>query len=240
MDFLPGGHVDMEIPKYFIFVCASARQSAYKEVLDNCKYLLKLVDNPEDALTACVQVPPIAIIIDMVTGMRAGNNNTSLQVLYNLELAWPVLRSTSKKGQPINVISTSPQNTAPFQEGLEAIVKQDPTWVVVDTSRHFIRQERLCRAKFKLENHTDWTLTTITSISSGGCFMINYSPPSLETKMTVVIQDLGDHLHCVEGTVSWIRHWDEGPKFPGIALTFKPSSIPESLPAALSQFILEK
>ena len=85
--------------KYFILLCSEKRQGTYDEVIAEASYPVEVVNTPDECLKACVREPPYAVIVDMITGMRAGSTNTSLLVLYNLELTWPVLRSTAKRNE---------------------------------------------------------------------------------------------------------------------------------------------
>ena len=113
---------------YFVLICSTRRRRAYQEVLDQSSHPIVVVDTPEEALRQVVRRPPIAVIVDMITGMRAGASNTSLLVLYNLELAWPVVRGTTKQNEPISIVATSPQRTAPFVEALDSMVEGIDEW----------------------------------------------------------------------------------------------------------------
>ena len=102
---------------YFVLICSTRRRRAYQEVLDQSSHPIVVVDTPEEALRQVVRRPPIAVIVDMITGMRAGASNTSLLVLYNLELAWPVVRGTTKQNEPISIVATSPSTDRAFCRG---------------------------------------------------------------------------------------------------------------------------
>ena len=62
---------------YFVLICSTRRRRAYQEVLDQSSHPIVVVDTPEEALRQVVRRPPIAVIVDMITGMRAGASNTS-------------------------------------------------------------------------------------------------------------------------------------------------------------------
>jgi len=228
-----------EETKYFILLCSAKRQSAYDEVMANAQYPVELVNTPDECLKACVRQPPYAVIVDMITGMRAGSTNTSLLVLYNLELTWPVLRSTAKRDEPIMIVSTSPQNTAPFVEALCAIATDDPSWLRPQTPRRFIRQAVQCRSRSRVKDESDsWHQGTIMELSTGGCFLITYEPLPINSRMELEIWDLTDDAMKVEGDVVWIRAWDNGPELPGMGVAFDLSSVPPELAKALGSVIV--
>lgn len=225
--------------KYFIVLCSPKRQRTYDEVVANATYPVEVVDTPDECLKACVRQPPCAVIVDMITGMRAGSTNTSLLVLYNLELAWPVLRSTAKRDEPVMIVSTSPQNTAPFVEALEAIATNDPNWLRPQTPRRFIRQSVQCRSRSRVKDQADkWHQGTIMELSTGGCFLITYEPLPIDSQMELEIWDLGEHILKAEGRVVWIRDWGDGPELPGMGVAFDLDSVPQELAKALGQVII--
>ena len=228
-----------EETKYFILLCSEKRQGTYDEVIANASYPVEVVNTPDECLKACVREPPCAVIVDMITGMRAGSTNTSLLVLYNLELTWPVLRSTAKRNEPIMIVSTSPQNTAPFVEAINAIATDDPAWLRPQTPRRFIRQTVQCRSRSRVTGEDDrWHQGTIMELSTGGCFLITYEPLPIDSQMELEIWDLTDKVMTVRGHVVWIRAWDDGPELPGMGVAFDLSSVPPELAKALGQAIL--
>jgi|MDSW01.1.fsa_nt_gb hypothetical protein len=225
--------------KYFILLCSEKRQGTYDEVIAQASYPVEVVNTPDECLKACVREPPYAVIVDMITGMRAGSTNTSLLVLYNLELTWPVLRSTAKRNEPVMIVSTSPQNTAPFVEAISAIATNDPSWLRPQTPRRFIRQTVQCRSRSRVTGEEDrWHQGTIMEISTGGCFLITYEPLPIDSQMELEIWDLSDKVMTVRGHVVWIRAWDDGPELPGMGVAFDLSSVPPELAKALGQAIL--
>lgn len=228
-----------EESKYFILLCSAKRQATYDEVIANSEYPVELVNTPDECLKACVRQPPYAVIVDMITGMRAGSTNTSLLVLYNLELTWPVLRSTAKRNEPVMIVSTSPQNTAPFTEALSAIATDDPSWLRPQTPRRFIRQTVQCRSRSRVLKESDhWHQGTIMELSTGGCFLITYDPLPIDSEMELEIWDLADEVMSVQGHVVWIRAWDDGPELPGMGVAFDLESVPPELAKALGQAII--
>ena len=223
---------------HFILLCSERRQKAYSEAVSSAEYPVEVVPSPEEALRACVRNPPLAVIVDMVTGMRAGNANTSLLALYNLELDWPVLRGTAKKNEPVMVLSTSPQISAPFCEGLLAIARNDPEWGRRESSRKFIRQEIQCRARVQLMNNSDWLVGTVTEMSTGGCFIVTYEPLPVDSSLRVEIRDLTDPPIIIEAKVVWTRNWDDSVKLPGMGLHFGSGAAPPELAEALNKQLL--
>ena len=223
---------------HFILLCSEKRQEAYSEAVSSAEYPVEVVPSPEDALRACVRNPPLAVIVDMVTGMRAGNANTSLLALYNLELNWPVLRGTAKKNEPVMVLSTSPQISAPFCEGLVAIACEDPLWGQRESPRKFIRQEIQCRARVQLTDSGEWQVGTVMEMSTGGCFVVSYEPLPSESAVQVEIRDLTDSPIVLAARIVWTRNWSDSVKLPGMGLQFEFDSVPSELADALSKRFL--
>ena len=223
---------------YFILLCSAKRQKAYDEILSNCSHDVQVVDTPDQALQACVREPPAAVVVDMVTGMRAGTNNTSLLVLYNLELTWPVVRSTAKKNEPVTIISTSPQNTAPFLDALDGIATADSSWVKPLTPRRFIRQAVQCRARTRPIGQENWDHATVLEISTGGCFMVSYTPYPIDSKCEVEVWDIAGEIQTLDARVVWIRSWTDGPQLPGMGLAFNLDAVSKELTEALGESIV--
>ena len=223
---------------HFILLCSAKRQKAYSEAVSAAEYPVEVVPSPEEALRACVRNPPLAVIVDMVTGMRAGNANTSLLALYNLELNWPVLRGTAKKNEPVMVLSTSPQISAPFCEGLLAIACEDPNWGQRESPRRFIRQEIQCRARVRLSNDADWQVGTVMEMSTGGCFVLSYEPLPVNSSVQLEIRDLTESPITLEARIVWTRNWNDSVKLPGMGLQFDWESPSAELADALSKRFL--
>ena len=228
----------MSAQDHFILLCSEKRQLAYAEVIAAANFPVEVVHSPEEALAACVRKPPLALIVDTVTGMRSGNANTSLLALYNLELSWPVLRGTAKKNEAVTVLSTSSQISAPFCEGLAAVAANSPQWNTQTSRRRFIRQRVQCRSRAQLSGTPDWSLGTILDLSGGGCFVVSFAPLPIESSLTIEILDLVDSPIMVSGRVVWNRLWEDGTELPGMGIQFDAESVPLSLIDALSKCLL--
>lgn len=214
---------------YFVLICSTRRRRAYQEVLDESQQPIVVVDTPEEALRQVVRRPPIAVIVDMITGMRAGASNTSLLVLYNLELAWPVVRGTTKQNEPVSIVATSPQRTAPFVEALDSMVKGISEWTAPAAPRRYIRQAIQCRARVLLEGEKDWHRGTILEISAGGCYMVTYDTIARDTQLEIEVRDIGDTYAHLKGRVVWSRNWEESTQLPGVGIAFDEATVPEAL-----------
>ena len=214
---------------YFVLICSSRRRRAYQEVLDSSEHPIVVVDTPEEALRQVVRRPPIAVIVDMITGMRAGASNTSLLVLYNLELAWPVVRGTTKQNEPVSIVATSPQRTAPFVEALDSMTNDINDWTAPAAPRRYSRQAIQCRARVLPEGDTQWRRGTILELSAGGCFMVSYEPIPEGTSIEIEVRDIGDTFAHLKGHVVWSRSWEDSTQLPGIGIAFDEPSVPEAL-----------
>ena len=214
---------------YFVLICSTRRRRAYQEVLDESGHPIVVVDTPEEALRQVVRRPPIAVIVDMITGMRAGASNTSLLVLYNLELAWPVVRGTTKQNEPVSIVATSPQRTAPFVEALDSMIEGISEWTAPAAPRRYIRQAIQCRARVLPEGQKDWHRGTILELSAGGCYMVTYDMIAQDTQLEIEVRDIGDTYAHLNGRVVWSRGWEESTQLPGIGIAFDEATVPEAL-----------
>lgn len=227
----------MSGPRHYILLCSDKRQQAYSEAISKAPHPIEVVSSPEQALQACIRNPPLAVIIDMMTSMRMGTTDTSLLALYSLELSWPVLQATAKKNEPVMLVSTSPKIRAPLSEGLAAIAANSPQWNRRKSNRRFIRQQVQCRTRIRPHNAADWLEGTIVEMSTGGCFVVTFSPLPAKTKVVVEILDLDHSPIVTNGSVVWIRDWADSVKLPGMGLQFEFQSVPPQLADALAKLI---
>ncbi len=220
-------------PNRFILLCEESRGKRYKTAIDSVSYDVEIVNTAEDVFRQCVQRAPYAVIVDMVSGMHL--NSERLNILYNLALAWPVVRCRTRHDGPFVIISTNPINRANMEDALGQIAAGDPAWQPKQAIRRDIRVELQLRARWRNgAADGEWALGTILNISSGGCFLHLYENESLGTELQLEILDLvGFPLH-VSGKVVWRRSWDDGVQLPGMGVTFEAGDGLEELRANLA------
>ena len=89
----------------FVVLCDAERQERYSTELHSADHQVEMLDDVVDVLKTCIRHPPLAVIVDMVSGRKM--NGDAIVALTNLELSWPILRCRKKPGGGLMVISTS-------------------------------------------------------------------------------------------------------------------------------------
>ena len=97
---------------YFVLICSTRRRRAYQEVLDESQQAIVVVDTPEEALRQVVRRPPIAVIVDMITGMRAGASTRAYWFSTILNSPGPSFEERQNKTNPFPLLLLHPQRTA--------------------------------------------------------------------------------------------------------------------------------
>ena len=207
-------------PNRFILLCEESRCDRYFPCIEAVSYEVEVVTNADDVFRLCVERAPYAVIVDMVSGMHL--NSERLNILYNLSLAWPVVRCRTRHDGPFVIISTNPINRSNFEDALGQIATGDPAWQPKETIRRDIRVELQLRARWRNSGtEADWKLGTILNLSAGGCFLHLYENQDLGTEMELEILDLVEFPLHIEGKVVWRRSWDDGVMLPGMGVTFE-------------------
>ena len=221
-----------------VLLCLEKRQKAYAESVAKCSVQVRVANSAAEALKSCVENPPACVIIDMVTGMRIGNNDRGLLTLYNLELNWPVLRGTVKRGEPAMIVSTEPQRSAEFSQAIEELIAGSDSWGERRWPRRFIRIPVKARARLRRKGHDSWIRGTIREMSTGGCSITFYGEAPIGADVEVEIRDIGPQF-IINGKIVWSRMWEDSVEPPSVGVEFFKSEVPAELAILLSRFLTE-
>jgi hypothetical protein len=203
----------------FVVLCDVERQERYSGELETSKHQVEMLDDVVEVLKTCIRNPPLAVIVDMVSGRKM--NGDAIVALTNLELSWPILRCRKKPGGGLMVISTHPINRAPFIEALDEISVGSPAWTRDDVLRKHVRLPVQLRARVMCGDDELWEMGTILNIGARGCFFHTYKSAEKNTPITVELRDLYDLPFEIKGRVAWARTWRQSPKLPGFGIVFE-------------------
>lgn len=203
----------------FVVLCDAERQPRYSTELVEASHQVEMVDDVVEVFKSCIRRPPLAVIVDMVSGRKM--NGDAIVALTNLELSWPILRCRKKPGGGLMVISTHPINRAPFIEALDEISVGSPAWSRDDVLRKDVRLAVQLRGRLKFGEDEGWEMGTILNIGARGCFFHTYKHAEKGTPVTVELRDLYDLPFEIRGRVAWTRKWRQSPKLPGFGIVFE-------------------
>ncbi|MEZ4270874.1 MAG: PilZ domain-containing protein [Myxococcota bacterium] len=213
-------------PGRFVLLCEPERQTRYLNAIDQCQHAIALADCVDTVIQECLRHPPEAILIDLISGMRAGT--PEMRTLQNLDMAWPVLRANAQDTDPIIIVSTTPAISAPFNEALNAIAMGYESWHQPTFKRKYIRIPVQCRARIRAAGSTRHIPATVLELTPRGCFVVNYAPFDPPCSIEIEIHDIVETPIALNARVAWTRQWQDSPLFPGNGLYF-PQDIPEAL-----------
>lgn len=208
----------MTVEHRFVVLCDEERQAPYESELSGGPHHVELLGDVAEVLKSCIREPPLAVIVDMVSGRKM--NGDGIVALTNLELHWPILRCRKKPGGGLMVISTHPINRAPFIQALDEIAVGDSGWTRDDILRKQVRLPVQIRARVRLLEAEDWHMGTVLNLGAKGCFFHCYEMFEKHSTVVVELRDLFDLPFEMQGTVAWMRSWRQSPKLPGFGVVF--------------------
>ncbi|MBF0274686.1 MAG: PilZ domain-containing protein [Nitrospinae bacterium] len=221
----------------FLFLCEGYRQENYHDTLGNYKDEIVFYQDIDKLLHHCIEKPPNAVFVDLKTSMR-NTSNSLLNTLYRLNMNWPVLRCNMGGDGSASVMSIKGEdNGESLSEVIKNIMNNDPDWSISKINRIFMRADVTCRIQMHKVGEKKWGLGNITSLSSGGSYVISYDPPDIGETIRLKIMDISSTPIDCKGEVKWVRRWDEGTQLPGVGLTFDRRSFTSPHKKALVEFL---
>lgn len=211
---------------YFLLLSIGERQLVYEAALKTLTSPIVVVDGMLPLLSACVERPPLGVLVDAPSAARIGA--ALVNPLFELRMAWPVMRCTVRPDGVATVMCTSPDQQGPLAEALDAIASGDPRWRSPWRRRH-VRVEILCRARIRQSNGDQWLEGNCLDLSRNGLFFICYEPPEAGALLDVEVWDLGEKPASCTGCVVRKRRWEDGPELPGIGIGIDSTTVPSTL-----------
>lgn len=216
----------------FYFLCLKDRRVIYGSIIANTPYQFVFFDHPEDLVKQCLGDPPLAILIDIQTSIRIGT--TSLNILENLYVMWPILRcSISKSGFALASCST-PAKRENLNSALDAIARGDKSWFNRKYNRKHIRLDIPCRMRIRKLGNKIWCRGNCLNISSGGFFAVTYDPPEKNSVVEIQLLDLTDEPISFRAKAVWSRKWDDTQQLPGSGIAISADDCTDEFRQALS------
>lgn len=203
---------------YFAFLCLREKQSRYHEQLRLSPLPIRFTSDVGSLLRHCLENPPRAMLLDVCTCARLGAR--AVAPLFELRVAWPVLRSNVLANGAANVMCTTPQCSAPLLQALAEIAADSPRWQHPRHRRRHLRINVNCRVRVREKASRTWEMGNTLDVSSGGAFVVCYQSPRCGTRVEVELHDLNESPIHLEGKVAWSRGWEDSSNLPGMALDF--------------------
>ena len=102
----------MGVENRFVVLCDSERQERYAVELGEVSHEVEMLDDVVEVLKTCIRHPPLAVIVDMVSGRKM--NGDAIVALTNLELSWPILRCREKTRWRLDGYLHAPHQSCAF------------------------------------------------------------------------------------------------------------------------------
>lgn len=210
----------MSAEPLFIFLCTENRRDLYRGLLRDTPYPYRFHSNVEQLLIDCLKSPPLAIIVDLRSLVAIGSD--SMKNIYNLKTVWPVMRCNVHQDGSATVMCLEPNRTEKLLEALADIAAGDEGWIASGKFRKFLRLPLCLRTRIR-EADQPWEKGNTVDVSVRGAFVVNYQDHSKDTPIEVELYDLTDTGPLrIEGTIRWLRSWDEPGKLAGVGIAFEP------------------
>lgn len=221
----------------FILLCAKERQSKYESILKDLPHEVVLMDAYEPLVRRCIESPPTAVLVDMVTGTRLGS--IKIASLDALNAYWPVVRCNTAASGSVNVMHRDSQKSDPLPETLDAIHRGDPSWEVSNSRGRYIRVAAQGRVRMKIKGDASWLPGNLVNLSMGGAFVLTYEPPASGVGIFLEFIDLQETPLRCEAQIVWTRQWKDGPQLPGIGVELDPAALAPQLRQVLLEYLVD-
>jgi len=209
----------------FLLLVSEDRRTVYGDVMGERP--ARFVSTAYDAVRQCVSDPPLALLLDLATTLRAGVAETA--PLYELGIDLPILRCSGGDQGALIAMCQAPFKREPLGLALEEIIQGDPTWKHPSNLRRFVRVSHGTRVLFSAVGSEDWKRANSQSLSVSGLFVLSQDVPAVGTDVLLRLLDCGEREISVSASVAWVHRWEEGPHLPGCGVNFDPSTVPDTL-----------
>ena len=199
----------------FIFLCLKERQGMYKPGISSLSHEFFFVDGLDLLARTCIEEPPAAILIDVVSGMRIGTDK--MIPIYNLNSHWPVIRCNISNQGSARIIGNQDE---PFSQALNAIARGGPSGGDPNFQRRAIRMAAPLRVRIIQENKDNWRPGNISSLCAGGCSVIAYDLPQPGEAVHLEILDMSAEPQKREAKTVWTRRWEDSAQLPCAGFSF--------------------
>ncbi len=221
----------------FYFLCAPDRENIYTTHLaETTNQPTRFFQDTHTLLIECLRHPPLALVIDMATQIALGSND--IAYLYDLKMAWPVLRCKHQSDNHFAVMCLHPMQVGALSDALQAIAARDPQWIPPTAQRHYPRAGLRCRARYRLAD-SPWQPSNTLNISAGGLFIITYDDLPKHTRLQVELLPPDRDPVTVTGVILNTRPWEDSPDPPGVGILVSDQAACDTLATLITQDPIE-
>lgn len=179
---------------------------------------LEFVDSPAAVLRHSVVDPPVALCVDMLTGIRLGSERAAR--LFELPVRWPLLRGTITPEGEARYLCLKPYRGGRMLDALPPLVAGE-RWPDGNSRRRFLRLPIQSRAWIRDADEPQCRRGHVLSLSGGGAHVVSEAAlPPVDSRATLELIDLPTGPVRVSGRVVWRRGWEDGPYIPGFGMEF--------------------
>lgn len=199
-------------------LCTSDRRAFYEQRFSKTNRRPVYYEYLSELLSDCVAEPPLAIVLDFPSALRAGA--VAMSFLSNLGVDWPVLRVKPLPNGNVQALCLDPANRGELLHALEHIAASDPKWHSSHVKRHYVRLKIDCRVCWRGPQEGPWSHGNGLNLSVAGAFILAPTPPEVGQTVELEIWDIDDERIELQAVVMRSRTWERGPKTPGFAVRF--------------------
>lgn len=209
---------------YFLCLCSAEHQALIQAQCAASAHRIVFVETVDDVLKRGLELPPLALILEISTAIRIGAERMSK--FLNLGVNWPVMRCAVGADGAARVMCFEPPHGESLLTALDAIAAGDPSWQHPRFKRRHLRLNLPGRVRLRPLTEERWRMGNLMGISCGGCFVaMTADAPPLESLLELELVDFEPHGVLVQGEVVWTRSWDESLELPGIGIEFDPATV---------------
>lgn len=227
-----GGHAQ----GYFLLLCCRENREYFEAEFAQAGAQVVTASSIEEVLRYGFMLPPLAIVIDTYSATRIGTEKIS--GLFNLGVAWPVMRANLADHREIRVICLEPVKSQSLASAIAEIASGDPTWIHPRFFRKSMRIDLRTRARIRESSGEPWRQANLLSMSVGGAYLVlGEAVPAKGASVEVEILDLRPRPLYTRGKIAWRRTWEDGPDLPGVGVEFDPDAVTSELRTLVAQTI---
>lgn len=220
----------------FLVLCDKKFERLYAlqfaDVSEDCSIEFRFVNSPKLFTLQCLQNAPTAGLVDLATLIRGKTED--MNRLFDFRSVWPVLRSRIGSDGSGEIMRVDPPLKGNFQETIAQLAEGGSVWLNSEESREQLRCGVRCRARWRVAgSEGEWNHVNIETLARNGCAIVASDPPRNGTPLELEILDLPGGSAVLNGSVAWVRQWEDSVEIPRCGVKFSQESIPETLLEAL-------
>jgi Tfp pilus assembly protein PilZ len=203
-----------------LLVCSEGvARDKYQEGLRNSGVQLDTVSSLEELYDAMVKTPYNGVLIDIITKIRASQDEKVL--IHTVLEEFPLVQL--KWDDELGIIKSIFLGQVKSCGTLEDFINQECRRFNARKIRSSIRKNINLNVTLAGDHHfheNSVAHTTTINMSKGGCFLLSVQKWERGDHAWFIINDLKDHTP-IQGTVRWQIEWGKSMNIPGIGIEFQ-------------------